>query len=68
MVSELLLGIFLWVGGKITVLSPIKIKDQRIMDTERLLYIFLPPDEIHYLDKQEATLLFLKLFWFLVLC
>lgn len=37
------------------------------MDTERLFYIFLPPDETHYSDRQEATL-FLKLFWFLVLC
>lgn len=34
------------------------------MGTKRLLYIFLPPDETHYSDGKEATLLFLKLFCF----
>lgn len=66
MVSGLLLGIFLWVGRKITALSPIKIKDQRIMGTKRLLYIPLPPDGTHHSNWQEATLPFLKLFYFLL--
>lgn len=35
------------------------------MGTKRLLYISLPPDGTHHSDWQEATLLFLKLSYFL---